>query len=180
MTTAIEAIPAEWSAADEDFFRIVGVEVLTPEFLFGAGALLASYDVETLPEPLDVTPAANPREHIGTGTSKSAGRHGPTPGGVATATPMATMTCAAVRGFGCHSAVRSSPETQSHTSALVAQGIEHRFPKPCVAGSNPAGGTRVMSQDIGIGPDLHFAGSGLFSLLGRVVGRWVGSRVVGR
>src|SRR5882757_1862353 len=27
--------------------------------------------------------------------------------------------------------------------ALVAQGIEHRFPKPCVAGSNPAGGTTV-------------------------------------
>jgi hypothetical protein len=27
------------------------------------------------------------------------------------------------------------------TQALVAQGIEHRFPKPCVAGSNPAGGT---------------------------------------
>ena len=27
--------------------------------------------------------------------------------------------------------------------ALVAQGIERRFPKPCVAGSNPAGGTRV-------------------------------------
>ena len=25
--------------------------------------------------------------------------------------------------------------------ALVAQGIEHRFPKPVVAGSNPAGGT---------------------------------------
>ena len=25
--------------------------------------------------------------------------------------------------------------------ASVAQGIEHRFPKPCVAGSNPAGGT---------------------------------------
>ena len=30
--------------------------------------------------------------------------------------------------------------------ALVAQGIEHRFPKPCVAGSNPAGGTHVMSD----------------------------------
>ena len=28
------------------------------------------------------------------------------------------------------------------TQALVAQGIEHRFPKPCVAGSIPAGGTR--------------------------------------
>jgi hypothetical protein len=27
------------------------------------------------------------------------------------------------------------------SSALVAQGIEHRFPKPCVAGSIPAGGT---------------------------------------
>src|SRR4051794_748923 len=26
-------------------------------------------------------------------------------------------------------------------SALVAQGIEHRFPKPGVAGPNPAGGT---------------------------------------
>src|SRR5680860_1614683 len=26
--------------------------------------------------------------------------------------------------------------------ALVAQGIEHRFPKPGVAGSNPAGGTK--------------------------------------
>ena len=30
---------------------------------------------------------------------------------------------------------------KSTRSALVAQGIEHRFPKPCVAGSNPAGGT---------------------------------------
>ena len=30
---------------------------------------------------------------------------------------------------------------QDRSSALVAQGIEHRFPKPCVAGSNPAGGT---------------------------------------
>jgi hypothetical protein len=67
MTTAIEAIPAEWSAADEDFFRIVAVEVLSAEFLFGAGALLASYDVETLPETLDVTPNANPHDHIGTG-----------------------------------------------------------------------------------------------------------------
>ena len=28
-------------------------------------------------------------------------------------------------------------------SAHVAQGIERRFPKPCVAGSNPAGGTQL-------------------------------------
>jgi hypothetical protein len=32
------------------------------------------------------------------------------------------------------------------TQALVAQGIEHRFPKPCVAGSNPAGGTTTEQQ----------------------------------
>ncbi len=30
--------------------------------------------------------------------------------------------------------------------ALVAQGIEHRFPKPCVAGSIPAGGTQNMGN----------------------------------
>ncbi len=29
------------------------------------------------------------------------------------------------------------------TQALVAQGIEQRFPKPCVAGSIPAGGTTI-------------------------------------
>ena len=33
------------------------------------------------------------------------------------------------------------PPARMRPSALVAQGIEHRFPKPCVAGSNPAGGT---------------------------------------
>jgi hypothetical protein len=31
--------------------------------------------------------------------------------------------------------------------ALVAQGIEQRFPKPCAAGSNPAGGTVHTSQN---------------------------------
>ena len=35
---------------------------------------------------------------------------------------------------------RGSPRPR-RPRALVAQGIEHRFPKPCVAGSNPAGGT---------------------------------------
>ena len=33
-----------------------------------------------------------------------------------------------------------------HASALVAQGIEQRFPKPCVAGSIPAGGTQVRGM----------------------------------
>ena len=32
-------------------------------------------------------------------------------------------------------------------SAPIAQGIEQRFPKPCVVGSNPAGGADVMSRD---------------------------------
>lgn len=31
--------------------------------------------------------------------------------------------------------------------APVAQGIEHRFPKPVVAGSNPAGGNRSLGED---------------------------------
>jgi integrase len=32
--------------------------------------------------------------------------------------------------------------------APVAQGIERRFPKPCVAGSNPAGGAKNTSQSV--------------------------------
>ena len=39
--------------------------------------------------------------------------------------------------------------------ALVAQGIERRFPKPCVAGSNPAGGTQQKPQF-----RRHFGASG--------------------
>ncbi len=35
--------------------------------------------------------------------------------------------------------------------APVAQGIEHRFPKPCVAGSNPAGGVCLSSVIFKIG-----------------------------
>ena len=34
-----------WCDTDESFFRIVA-EALSPQFLFGAGALLASYDAE--------------------------------------------------------------------------------------------------------------------------------------
>ena len=36
-----------------------------------------------------------------------------------------------------------------HRFALVAQGIEHRFPKPRVAGPNPAGGIPDESGEIG-------------------------------
>jgi hypothetical protein len=41
--TVVESVPPTWSAADEQFFRIVG-ELLTPAFLAGASVLLASYD----------------------------------------------------------------------------------------------------------------------------------------
>src|SRR5262245_48259430 len=33
--------------------------------------------------------------------------------------------------------------------ALVAQGIEQRFPKPCAAGSNPAGGALTIIENPG-------------------------------
>ena len=78
MTTALETIPAVWSAADEEFFRVVATDVLTPTFLLGAGVLLASHDIETLPEPLAVAPDANPRDRLGTGHLESAGHHGST------------------------------------------------------------------------------------------------------
>jgi len=39
------------------------------------------------------------------------------------------------------------------TLASIAQGIEHRFPKPCVAGSNPARGTSITA-----GQSLYLAG----------------------
>jgi hypothetical protein len=42
-TTVVESVPTTWSAADEQYFRIVG-ELLAPTFLAGASVLLASYD----------------------------------------------------------------------------------------------------------------------------------------
>jgi len=77
MTRALETVPAVWSAADEEFFRVVAADVLTPKFLLGAGVLLASHDVETLPEPLAVAPDENPRDRLGKGQLESAGHHGP-------------------------------------------------------------------------------------------------------
>src|SRR5690348_8493417 len=53
---------------------------------------------------------------------------------------------------GCDSAGGLSPRSaprSSHPPALVAQGIEHRFPKPCVAGSNPAEGATELRDDQG-------------------------------
>jgi hypothetical protein len=43
--------------------------------------------------------------------------------------------------WGAEQVVITAVSWENLKFALVAQGIEHRFPKPCVAGSNPAGGT---------------------------------------
>jgi TrwC relaxase len=54
---------------------------------------------------------------------------------------VATMTCAA-GGIWLSDWLSTTPTSvKTRRPALVAQGIEHRFPKPCVAGSNPAEGT---------------------------------------
>ena len=47
----------------------------------------------------------------------------------------------------CSATVSLDPPTRctSDGPAPVAQGIERRFPKPCVAGSNPAGGANVFA-----------------------------------
>ena len=59
----------------------------------------------------------------------------PTRATILTSVPLATRMPYGMRGHGRR-------DVQCfRRSALIAQGIEHRFPKPCVAGSNPAGGT---------------------------------------
>ena len=77
MTGALETVPGVWSAADEEFFRVVATDVLTPKFLLGAGVLLASHDVETLPEPLAEALDANPRDRLDPGQLESASHRGP-------------------------------------------------------------------------------------------------------
>ncbi len=48
MNHHLETIPTTWSDADERFFAVVK-RVLPPQFLYGAGVLLASYDDEVAP-----------------------------------------------------------------------------------------------------------------------------------
>jgi hypothetical protein len=61
MTINPESVPTTWTTADENFFR-VAFDVFSPDFLAGAGVLLASYDDEltpiTIPTPaVTMTPA---------------------------------------------------------------------------------------------------------------------------
>jgi hypothetical protein len=58
MNTSYESVPAIWTAFDEDYFR-VAADVFAPDFLWGASALLASYDPESA---LDPSPAVAPTE----------------------------------------------------------------------------------------------------------------------
>jgi hypothetical protein len=48
MTTDCETVPTLWTELDELFFTVVG-DVLSTEFLWGAAALLASYDPDDVP-----------------------------------------------------------------------------------------------------------------------------------
>jgi hypothetical protein len=60
MTINLETVPSTWTTDDENFFR-VAFDAFSPDFLAGAGVLLASYDDEqsaiTIPTPA-VIPAA--------------------------------------------------------------------------------------------------------------------------
>jgi hypothetical protein len=47
-TTSSEHLPDSWTALDELFFTLVG-DVLSTNFLWGAAALLASYDPDEVP-----------------------------------------------------------------------------------------------------------------------------------
>jgi hypothetical protein len=65
MNTTRETVPAVWSEADERFFRVVA-EVFPTDFVWGAGALLASYDLE-------IAPAATAAQHVSSATAAVAG-----------------------------------------------------------------------------------------------------------
>ena len=58
MTINPETVPSTWTTDDESFFR-VAFDVFSPDFLAGAGVLLASYDDEqtaiTIPTPAVTT-----------------------------------------------------------------------------------------------------------------------------
>ena len=67
--------------------------------------------------------------------------------------------------------VPRSPVAQGHAS--VARGIEHWFPVPGAAGSNPAGGARCDVPRHRNDPDLRNVGPGLFHFgVCPAVGRW--------
>ena len=68
--------------------------------------------------------------------------HGPGTAGTASqvSSPRSLVRTLAI-GYGSQKRTNDHAIQCLRRSALIAQGIEHRFPKPCVAGSNPAGGT---------------------------------------
>ncbi len=60
MGNAFESVPAAWSMRDEQFFRSTA-DCFSPQFLFGSGTLLATYD-ETVPDDAPVTVPVRPAE----------------------------------------------------------------------------------------------------------------------
>jgi hypothetical protein len=73
------------------------------------------------------------RAHLGDKTLKVVARKRASPRGVRLAPEMRTRRSGPPNGLMC-------------TVNPLAQGIEQRFPKPCAAGSNPAGGTTFPGQ----------------------------------
>ncbi len=58
MNSHLESVPTHWTSADDNFFCLVS-HVFDPDFLYGSGVLLASYDSG---EPADSpTPVATGR-----------------------------------------------------------------------------------------------------------------------
>jgi hypothetical protein len=67
MTSTIEAVPTVWTAGDEDFFR-VAADLFAPNFLYGAGVLLGSYDPEPAPSPSASTLSTDPARRAPAGS----------------------------------------------------------------------------------------------------------------
>ena len=59
VTTDSEIVPTVWTELDELFFTLVG-DVLSTSFLWGAAALLASYDAEDVPVATELPRQSRP------------------------------------------------------------------------------------------------------------------------
>src|SRR3954452_13407726 len=58
MNLTTESVPTVWTSADESFFAIAH-ELFAPDFLAGAGVLLASYDSDAQPANRSAQPTGS-------------------------------------------------------------------------------------------------------------------------
>lgn len=66
MANSLESVSVFWSATDEQFFR-VAAELFSPNFLCGAGVLLASYDADPAPALAGSSPIPSAAERAAAG-----------------------------------------------------------------------------------------------------------------